>query len=314
MPGPLPAPPWLRAVLPCPASTACSADVQQTAPRLRAKSVAVLLPAPPVGRAGAADTIGRRLTAAPKGTHWGTGGQTGTVGTKYAHRPQEARQGGDALSLAWKTDGPQTHLPLSRLLLPPTLITDRARIQPSHPSLTFSSLATARLPPFHFFPFPLSGWVDQLQAFFSGQTLPRSSHTNSISLQPQSHSNSSLGRHETPHNSKPYCSNVTAGLMPCPKPPRSHHHHFPMGHPTLRDTARPRPPWWHRAQPPPPCPSAPAARTAPAALQTLVFPAPRQGFLEGAASSIKHFLLEEKMTLRWPVAKRLTQERKTALM
>lgn len=66
--------------------------------------------------------------------------------------------------------------------------------------------------------------------------------------------------------------------------------------------------------PPPPCPSAPAARTAPAGLQTLVFPAPRQGFLEGAASSIKHFLLEEKMTLRWPVAKRLTQERKTALM
>ena len=60
--------------------------------------------------------------------------------------------------------------------------------------------------------------------------------------------------------------------------------------------------------------AAPAARTAPAGLQTLVFPAPRQGFLEGAASSIKHFLLEEKMTLRWPVAKRLTQERKTALM
>lgn len=213
MPGTLPAPPWLRAVLPCPASTACSADIQQTAPRFRAKSVAVLLPDPAVGRAGAADTIGRRLTAAPKGTHRGTGGQTGTVGAMHAHRPQEVRQRGDALSLASKTDGPKTHL---CLLFPPTLLTDHARIQPSHPSLTFSSLATARLPPFQFLPFLFQGGCICSRP----SPMARSSHTSSISPQPQAYSNSSLGKHETLHSSKLYYSNVTTGFIPCPKPPQ----------------------------------------------------------------------------------------------
>lgn len=181
----------------------------------------------------------------------------------------------------------------------------------------------------------LSGWVDLLRTFSHGWTFPQSSPTSSISAQPRAHGVSSPGGDRTPHSSKQHPPPPTppghpttssAGHTSCSELPSSHSHQFhplklPKGVAQLLGTQRgPQEPS-HRGgiedSPPSPCPlfpPPPAARTAPAGLQPLVFPAPRRGFLEGAASSIKHFLLEEKMTLLWPGARRLTQERKTALM
>lgn len=115
-------------------------------------------------------------------------------------------------------------------------------------------------------------------------------------------------------------------LHPSSELPNSHHSQQPLDHKQLHPLnfykqgrqilgaqRDPWPPRQQRGWPPSRVPDN-GACTAQAGLQTLVFPAPCRGFLEGPASSIKHFLLEEKMTLPWQGARWLTQGRKTALM